>query len=198
MASENKSEELAFIEFQEAIERANVSKITDKMSDDFEDSEDFDFEENANDTKERPWKPSHVIFGKSAVKTRHIKVMKGKYFHDVSIVTPSGEATVLLSEKDEVVVYQSFMKVGLQFPLHKMLVEVLKRFDIYLHHLTPEALVRVGVFIWVVRSQGVEPNVDCFAIFTSSFTKQKQLGRNSTTITLVATTCIPRTPGVLF
>jgi hypothetical protein len=43
-----------------------------------------------------------------------------------------------------------------------MLVEVLKIFEIYLHQLTLEALVRIGVFIWVVRSQGLEPDVDCF------------------------------------
>jgi hypothetical protein len=73
--------------------------------------------------------------------------MKGKYFYDTSIVRPDGEATVPLLEKDEVVVYQRFMKIGLQFLLHKMLVEVLKRFDIYLHQLTPNALMRVGVFI---------------------------------------------------
>lgn len=54
------------------------------------------------------------------------------------------------------------MKVGLRFPLHSMLVEVLKRFDIYLQQLTPDAFIRVRVFIWVVRSQGVEPNANCF------------------------------------
>jgi hypothetical protein len=37
-----------------------------------------------------------------------------------------------------VVVFKSFMKVGLRFPLHKMLVEVLNRFEIYLHQLIPE------------------------------------------------------------
>jgi hypothetical protein len=31
MAWENKSEELALVEFREAIERANIEKITDKM-----------------------------------------------------------------------------------------------------------------------------------------------------------------------
>jgi hypothetical protein len=39
------------------------------------------------------------------------------------------------------------MKAGLRFPLHKMLVEVLKTFEIYLHQLTPVALIKVGVFI---------------------------------------------------
>jgi hypothetical protein len=39
-----------------------------------------------------------------------------------------------------------------------MVVEVLKKFNIYLHQLTPNAMVRLGVFIWAVRSQGVELN----------------------------------------
>jgi hypothetical protein len=38
------------------------------------------------------------------------------------------------------------MKAGLRFPLHRMLVEVLKRVEIFLHQLTPEALVKIGVF----------------------------------------------------
>jgi hypothetical protein len=43
-----------------------------------------------------------------------------------------------------------------------MMVEVLKMFEIYLHQITPEALIRVGVFIWAMRSQGVEPDARCF------------------------------------
>jgi hypothetical protein len=54
------------------------------------------------------------------------------------------------------------MKDGLRFPLHKMLVEVLKTFEIYFHQLTPEALVEVGVFIWAMRSQGLKPDAKCF------------------------------------
>jgi hypothetical protein len=54
------------------------------------------------------------------------------------------------------------MKVGLRFPLHKMLVEVMKTFEIYLHQLTPEAFIKVGVFIWAIRSQGLEPDARCF------------------------------------
>jgi hypothetical protein len=88
--------------------------------------------------------------------------MKGKYFHDISIVRVGGESTVPLLEEDEVVVFKSFMKAGLCFPLHKMLVEVLKTFEIYLHQLTPEALIKVGVFIWAMRSQGLEPYARCF------------------------------------
>jgi hypothetical protein len=71
--------------------------------------------------------------------------MKGKYFHDVSVVRAGGEDIVPLPESNEVIVFRSFMKAGLRFLLHKILVDVLKTFEIYLHQITPEALIRVGV-----------------------------------------------------
>jgi hypothetical protein len=51
-----------------------------------------------------------------------------------------GENIVPLPEENEVVVFRSFMKVGLRFPQHRMLVEVLKRFEIFLHQLTEREL----------------------------------------------------------
>jgi hypothetical protein len=68
----------------------------------------------------------------------------------------------LFLEADEVVVFRSFMRAGLRFPLDKMLVEVLKTFEIYLHQFTPEAIIKVGIFIWAMRSQGLEPYARCF------------------------------------
>jgi hypothetical protein len=37
-------------------------------------------------------------------------------------------------------------------------VEVLKIFEICLHQITPEAIIRMGIFVWAVKSQGLEPN----------------------------------------
>jgi hypothetical protein len=73
--------------------------------------------------------------------------MRGRYFRDMSIVRAGGESNVPLPKVDEVVVYRSFMKAGLRFPLDKLLVEVLKTFEIYLHQLTPEVIIKMGVFI---------------------------------------------------
>jgi hypothetical protein len=78
------------------------------------------------------------------------------------IVRVGGDNTAPAPEENEVVVYKSFMKAGLWFPLSKFLVEVLKIFQIFLHQLTPEAIIRMGLFVWAVRSQGLEPSVKCF------------------------------------
>jgi hypothetical protein len=61
-----------------------------------------------------------------------------------------------------VVVFRSFFKAGLRFPLHEMIGDVLEDFEIYLHQLTPNAIVRLNVFIWALRSQGVNPLAEAF------------------------------------
>jgi hypothetical protein len=64
-----------------------------------------------------------------------------------------GEETTPKPENDEVVVFRSFFKAGLRFPLHEMIGDVLGDFKIYLHQLTPNAVVRFSVFIWDLRSK---------------------------------------------
>jgi hypothetical protein len=149
MAEDKKSVDPTLAGFYEAMERTNVEKITNEMlaglSSDSSDSESFDVESENEDAEYRPWRLIHVVFGTSTIRQGQIEAMKGKYFHDVSIVRAGGENTVPLPEDDEVVVFRSFMKARLRFSLHKMVVEVLKTFEIYLHQLTPKALIRLGV-----------------------------------------------------
>jgi hypothetical protein len=40
--------------------------------------------------------------------------------------------------------------------------EVLKIYLIFLHQITPEAIIRMGIFVWAVRSQGLEPSAKSF------------------------------------
>jgi hypothetical protein len=65
-------------------------------------------------------------------------------------------------KEDEVVVFNSFFRAGLRFPLYEMIGEVLKKFEIYLHQLTPNAIVRLSVYIWALRSQGKSANAEGF------------------------------------
>ena len=74
----------------------------------------------------------------------------------------AGEKTTPTLEENEVVIFRSFLKAGLRFPLSSFVIEVLKIFEIYLHQLTPEAIIRMGIFVWAMRSQGLEPNAKSF------------------------------------
>jgi hypothetical protein len=65
-------------------------------------------------------------------------------------------------KKYEVVVFKSFFRAGLRFLLYEMIGEVLKKFEIYLHQLTPNAIVRLSVYIWALRSQGKSANAEGF------------------------------------
>jgi hypothetical protein len=195
MAEDKKIADPTIAGFYKAMEKTNTKKITNEMlaglSRDSSDIDSFDVESGNEDAEDRPWRLSHVVFGKSIVRQGKIETMKDKYFHDISIVRAGGESTVPLPEADEVVVFKSFMKAGLRFPLHKMLVEVLKTFEIYLHQLTLEAFIKVGGFIWAMRSQGLDRMLGVSAIFMSYPTKQRQPKRNNTIPTSGVTTSCP-------
>jgi hypothetical protein len=112
-----------------------------------------------------PTKPNHIEFGKSTV-TEDGMVMMRKlgYFGEAEskLVRFAGEEIVPEPKVDEVVVFKSFFRAGLRFPLNDMIGEVLKNFEIYLHQLTPNAIVRLSVFIWALRSQGMSANAEAF------------------------------------
>jgi hypothetical protein len=121
--------------------------------------------ESKDDYNVVPTKPSHLEFGKSTISEDDMpKLMNLGYFNEEKkeLVRFGGEEITPKPGKDEVVVFRSFFKVGLRFPLNKMIVDVLKKFGIYLHQLTPNTIVRLSVYIWALRSQGVEPFAEGF------------------------------------
>jgi hypothetical protein len=64
-----------------------------------------------------------------------------RYISDADLVRLGGEDTTLMPKEDD----------GLRFPLHNIVVGVLKRLNIYLYQLTPNTIIRIWVIIWVVR-----------------------------------------------
>jgi hypothetical protein len=117
-------------------------------------------EENADEEEEDysiliPSKPSHLDFEKSTVSEADVPMMmKLGYFGEAErkLVRFVGEETTPTPKDDEVVVSKSFFRAGLRFPLNEMIGEVLKFFEIYLHQLTPNVIVRLTIFIWALRS----------------------------------------------
>jgi hypothetical protein len=153
--------------FLELMAKTNTEKITreilEGLSEDTGDSDSYDVESGGEDSEDRPLRPSHTVFGKSTIKQSHLDNMRGRYFRDMSIVrADDGERTVPTPEENEVVIFRSFFKAGLRLPLSKFVVEVLKIYQVYLHQIMPEAIIRMGIFVWAVKSQGLEPNAKSF------------------------------------
>jgi hypothetical protein len=112
--------------------------------------------------------------------------MRGRYFRDMSIVRAGGDSNVPAPEENEVVIYRSFFKAGLRFPLSKFVVEVLKTYQIFLHQITPEAIIRMRIFVWAVRSQGLGPSAKCFcSMHKLLYMRRRPWVKNSTTTTSV-------------
>ena len=57
------------------------------------------------------------------------------------------------------------------------MVEVLKTFENFLHQITPEAITRMGVFVWAMRSQGLEPSAKCFCNMHEVLYETKATGK---------------------
>jgi hypothetical protein len=168
--------------FIESIAKTNAEKITweilEGLSEDTSDSDSYDVESSGEDSEDRTWRPSHAVFGKSTIKQSHLDNMRGRYFRDMSIVRANdGEKTCPTPEENEVVIFRSFFKVGLRLPLSSFVVEVLKIFQIYLHQITPEAIIRMGIFIWAIRSQGLEPNAKRFCSMHELLYETKPWGK---------------------
>jgi hypothetical protein len=170
------------IGFIESIAKKNTKKITreilEGLSEDTGDSDSYDVESGGEDSEDRPWRPSHAVFGKSTIKQSHLDNMRGRYFRDVSIVrADNGDKASPTPEENEVVIFRSIFKAGLQFPLSSFVVEVLKIYQIFLHQITPEAIIRMGIFVWAVRSQGLEPSAKSFCSMHELLYETKPWGK---------------------
>jgi hypothetical protein len=62
----------------------------------------------------------------------------------------------------ELVVFEAFFVAGLRLPSHRFVVEVLWRFEVQIHQLTPNAMVALAKYVWAVSSYGGEPSVEVF------------------------------------
>ena len=70
--------------FLQSIAKTNTEKITreilEGLSKDTCKSDSYDVESGGEDFEDRPWRPSHTVFGKSSIKQSHLDNMRGRYF----------------------------------------------------------------------------------------------------------------------
>jgi hypothetical protein len=76
---------------------------------------------------------------------------------------PPGSESFLSPQPDEAVVFEDFNTVGLHMPPHLVLVDILCKFWVQLHLLTPNTIIQIGKFIWVVTFCRGRPTADVLA-----------------------------------
>jgi hypothetical protein len=92
-------------------------------------------------------------FGLSTVTVGRIQQLEAlRYFTEGSTREPG----------EETVVFEEFFAAGLWMPPHPALTEILLKYRVQLHQLTPNAFVQLSKYFWVVLSLGGVPSSDGF------------------------------------
>jgi hypothetical protein len=63
----------------------------------------------------------------------------------------------------ELVVFEAFFAAGLCLPAHWFVGEVLRRFNVQVHQLTPNAMLALVKYVWATTWYGGQPSVEVFA-----------------------------------
>jgi hypothetical protein len=102
-----------------------------------------------------------VEFGVSRISSVHVQDMQqlGYFGNGVGRVPGVEE---IPEPEGELVVFEAFFIVGLRLPAHHFMAEVMQRFDVQVHKLTPNAVVALAKYVWAVTSYGGQPSVEVF------------------------------------
>jgi hypothetical protein len=106
--------------------------------------------------------PGHTVeFGVSRISSVHVQDMQqlGYFGNGVGRVLGAEE---IPEPKGEMVVFEAFFTADLRLPAHHFVVEVLRRYDVQIHQLTPNAMVALAKYVWAVTSYGGQPSVEVF------------------------------------
>jgi hypothetical protein len=107
--------------------------------------------------------PGHTVeFGTSRISlVRVLEMQQLGYFGDGVGRVPGAEE--IPEPEGEWVVFEAFFIAGLRLSVHRFVAEVLRRFEVQVHQLMPNAVVALAKYVWVVASYGGQPSVEVFA-----------------------------------
>jgi hypothetical protein len=91
--------------------------------------------------------PKTYIFGRSLIEGGDMASLQKNRM--IGTARAPGRETVLKPRENEVVIFRDLLFVGLRFPLHPAVVDIRRYFDIYLHQLTPNAILCLSVYMWI-------------------------------------------------
>jgi hypothetical protein len=103
-----------------------------------------------------------VDFGVSRMSSVHVQDMQRLGYFNGGVARVPGTEEVPEPE-GELVVFEAFFAAGLRLPAHRFVGEVLRRFNVQIHQLTPNAVVALSKYVWATTSYGGQPSVEVFA-----------------------------------
>jgi hypothetical protein len=107
--------------------------------------------------------PGHTVeFGVLRISSVHVQDMQqlGYFGNGVGRVPGAEE---IPEPEVEIVVFEAFFIADLRLPAHRFVAEVLQRYDVHIHQLTPNVVVALAKYVWAVTSYGDKPSVEVFA-----------------------------------
>ena len=120
-------------------------------------------EETLSDLAVMELQPGHTVeFGTSRISSvRVLEMQRLGYFGNGVGWAPGAEKVP--EPEGELIVFEAFFAIGLRLPTHRFVVEVLRRFEVQVHLLTPNVVVALAKYVWAVSSYGGQPSMEVFA-----------------------------------
>jgi hypothetical protein len=102
-------------------------------------------------------------FGLLTVTISCIREMTEQHYFVEGGARAPGQQTVPEPEDDEVIIFKEFFFARLRMPPHLVLVDILLKFQVQLHQLTPNTMLQLLKYFWAVTSFRGVPSADGFA-----------------------------------
>jgi hypothetical protein len=116
-----------------------------------------------------------VDFGVSRMSSVRVQDMQRLGYFGGGVAPVPGTEEVPEPE-GELVVFEAFFAAGLRLPAHRFVGEVLRKFNVQIHQLTPNAVVALSKYVWATTSYGGQPSVEVFAKYYCLHWQKRMIG----------------------
>jgi hypothetical protein len=116
-----------------------------------------------------------VDFGVSRMSSARVQYMQRLGYFGGGVARVPGTEEVPKPE-GELVVFEAFFAAGLRLPAHRFVGKVLRRFNVQIHQLTPNAVVALSKYVWATTSYGGQPSVEVFPKYYCLHWQKRMIG----------------------
>jgi hypothetical protein len=120
-------------------------------------------EETLSNVAAKELRPGDTVeFGASRMSSVRVHDMQQLGYFGGGVARVPGAEEVPEPE-GELVAFEAFFAAGLRLPAHRFVGEVLRRYEVQVHQLTPNVVVALAKYVLVTTSYGGQPSVEVFA-----------------------------------